>query len=188
MSYAKALYTEIRDRLRSELPAIGTLTRFNNQFEQMEESQVLELPAVLIEIAETSWANTSKFQQSGTAIVRIHIGQELYGDFTDGSEFESKALSTFDLPQSIYLALQGFSGSCFSSMTRINSFIDSSYDHLTVDQIEFTTSISDRSADPDNTGTLLSPSPGLETPGEIADEVTGKPVGPVVIIAPPSVL
>lgn len=129
---------------------IQFLDLYNRQFEQLEQGKDIEvnsfdLPAVLVQL-KVVWALQAKGIQRGDCTITLHIGQELYEN-TDAQSPESlDALGRiFDLPQEIYLALQGLTGANFTGLVRIDSEPDADYTNLNVQRVVFKTTITDAS-------------------------------------------
>ncbi|MDJ1494159.1 hypothetical protein QNI19_14540 [Cytophagaceae bacterium DM2B3-1] len=147
----KELFLAISTKLMAAGLGIKWMDVYNRQFENLEldrnnDSTIVPLPAVLVEMSVDKWDGQSKGIQIGECIVTLHIGQDLYEDTYDGSPDQIKALSNiFDLPEAIYLQLQGFKGATFSGLERTKHIPDTSFTNLNVQQVIFKTTLSDPS-------------------------------------------
>lgn len=142
----KELFLALVAQLAKEVPELVWIDLYNRQFENLPDSQAAPLPAVLIEIA-VDWSGVSKGVQNGSTLVVLHVGQDCYEDTNNQSPQQAEALSRlFDLPQRIYLALQGLTGDTFSGLERTRSEPDMDYTNLNVRRETFKTVISDNQA------------------------------------------
>ena len=101
----KEIFRKISEILREKFPKMQ-IEVFANQFEKLNREHnnelPLSLPAVLVEFANTEW-KTEKNRQVGDTIITIHIGQNLYSEYSSQTTDSFKVL---DLVQAIYLAIQ----------------------------------------------------------------------------------
>ncbi len=142
----KELFLALAAQLQDKIPELVWIDLYSRQFENLSESYASLLPAVLIEVA-VDWSGVSKGVQNGSTLVVLHVGQDCYEDTYSQSPQQAEALARlFDLPQRIYVALQGLTGATFSGLERTRSEPDTDYTNLNVQRITFRTIISDAEA------------------------------------------
>ena len=122
----KQLYLELAEQLKSikdeaGLSKIKHTDLWNKQVEFIEEEQPFDFPAVFIEFGEFPWRSQGGRVQDAQITMALHILTRAEGGTADGSDFQDDALAYLDLPGDINYALDGFSGSCFGSISRTRS-------------------------------------------------------------------
>ncbi len=147
----KALRTAIQTKLRTALPTLSRIDRFNNQYRKMEDEQAVDyaLGAVYVELNIGAWEQLAAQQiQEADCDIVLHVVRQYLGD-----TFEHTPLTVLDLPGSVYVALQGKTLSdgtgrdIANALVRTNSQEDNDHDGLEVDVITFRTRITDYLAD-----------------------------------------
>ncbi len=143
----KELFLALAAQLQAKCPELVWIDLYNRQFENLPESYASLLPAALIEMS-VDWSATAKGFQSGLATVVVYVGQDYYEDSQQQSGQQAEAAARlFDLPQKVYLALQGFTKQpAFSGLERVRSEPDTDYSNLVVQRIAFRTTIADAEA------------------------------------------
>lgn len=130
----KDLYLAVKARIIAQCPDIQFVHIYNNQFSQItdegRDNFSFPFPCAFVEIVAPN-----EIQQLGNGaqlyegvIVRIHIGDDYYNNYTDGSQDEN--LRIFDLRQSVYDALQKFTPDKCVTFVRVEESQD--FDHTNV--------------------------------------------------------
>jgi hypothetical protein len=144
----KELFIALGAALMNAGLQIKYIDLYKRQFENLEQDKEIvhnsfDFPAVLIEL-KVNWTSTAQGVQSGNCTVTLHIGQELYENTDYNSPESLNALANiFDLPQAIYLTLQGLTGLKFTGLVRTDDEPDVDYGNLNVHKLTFTTTITD---------------------------------------------
>lgn len=118
---------------------------YNNQFQTSNQEHVMPKPAILIQFADADWKTKANGIQQADCLIRLHIGMHNIADDNFYSSTKSEALKVDDYLDIIQEALQGFSAECLGSMKRTKSYHDESHDHIFVQVMEYTASITDDS-------------------------------------------
>lgn len=149
----KAVRLKLRDKLRTALPNLARIDRFNNQYNRLDEEDPIdwEKGAVFIEIDKEGWEQLGAQQiQETDALIRVHVCRMFLGDTFDDSNSD---LAILDLPGAVYLALQGKvlvddqGRTIANALVRTDDQEDNDHDGLEIDIITFRTRITDYLAD-----------------------------------------
>lgn len=139
----KDLYQAISGKLGLSVPMLRHIDRYNQSTIEGQNTPFL-LPAALIDFGNPTWTrNNNVGIQQGTFEIRIHIFQEIYENFLEGDSTQIKALETFDLIESVYLALQDFSGEKFTPLERTSNETPNNWSTFMEDVIAFSTIYTD---------------------------------------------
>lgn len=154
----KEIFLKICELLGEKYPKMPVEV-FANQFDKSlrehNNELPLALPAVLVEFSNTEWKN-EKGRQLGDTIITIHIGQDLYTEYSSKKEDAFKVL---DLVQVIYLAIQNQTTPISTPFTRKTTKYDKEEKNLCVYQMDFSTQIFDDSIS--NNDSLLFVTPDI---------------------------
>ena len=121
------LILEIEERLRAEVPELGTVDenygQFQKMFEEDEESDIYPVvsPAALIDVREVSWSNLSGAQQRGVATVVVALAIDCYDDTHATSEQRQRISERMSLMKRVHWALQGWKPSETTKLIRIQT-------------------------------------------------------------------
>lgn len=120
------------------MPIINKCTLFNAQFDNEKQESPFKFPAVFIEFTDVIYGDMTYNTQAITDMtVRLHIGCKV----TDIED-----LTIFDLKQTIYQALQGWTSGYFGRLTRVAEGPDYAHDRVLVWTQDYKTTGKDYSA------------------------------------------
>ncbi len=152
----KQIFLKISQLLQEGYPNMPVEV-FANQFDRLLRENNNELPlatpAVLVEFSNTEW-KTEKGRQVGDTIISIHIGQDLYSEYSSKKEDAFKVL---DLVQAIYLLIQNQTTEISTPFKRKTTKYDKEQRNLCVYQIDFFTQIYDDSESNNNSLLYVTP-------------------------------
>ncbi|MGE0636004.1 MAG: hypothetical protein AB7G44_03445 [Bacteroidia bacterium] len=141
----KAAHLLLRTALRTALPAIARIDRFNHQYENLNEEDPVDwnAGAIYIEFSNTIWETEGDgISQQGDTEIRLHICRSFFGDTHE--ENNSPALGgVMDLPIEVFKTLQGKalqdanSRDVIANIMRISSQEDNDHDGLEIDVVSF---------------------------------------------------
>lgn len=132
----KQIFIKVCELLADKYPNMP-VEMYANQFEKLlgehNNELPLRLPAVLVEFSNTDWI-TEKGRQVGNTIMAIHIGQDLYSEYSSKTQDSFKV---FDFVQTIYLALQNQTTTISTPFKRKTTKYDREEKNLCVYQLDF---------------------------------------------------
>jgi hypothetical protein len=137
----KILYQALANLLATNEKVV-TVDLYNQNYFN-EGKKTLALPAILIDFGTTPWSRNKQGVQQGEMTIRFHIVNELYEDFFEGAETQSRALEIFDFVEEVYLLLQDFSGETFSKLERTQTDTDTNFDSVIIHILTFKTLYTD---------------------------------------------
>lgn len=155
-TYDPALYPDGVFNEDMAMPGLKLVDKQMGQFNHPELAQLLPLPAILIGFRKTNWESQSRSVQSGSSILTFWVYYENYADSFVGSMNEDIALKFFDFNEAVHQALQGYDGDLFTALDRISDEDDEEQDMIIGTIFEYTTIITDSSADADRKATAVS--------------------------------
>jgi hypothetical protein len=129
------------------LPGLKWVDKQMGQFNHPELAQLVPLPAILIGFRKTNWESESRRVQKGDSILTFWVYYENYADSFTGSMNQDIALKFFDYNEEVHKALQGYDGDTFTKLDRISDEDDEDQDMIIGTIFEYSTLISDFSAD-----------------------------------------
>jgi hypothetical protein len=129
------------------LPGLAWVDKQMGQMNHPELSQLVPLPAILIGFRKTTWNSESRRVQKGDSVLTFWVYFENYADSFTGSINQDIALRFFEFNEQVHLALQGYDGDLFTRLDRISDEEDEEQDMIIGTLFEYSTIISDRSAD-----------------------------------------
>ena len=125
------------------------IARWNNQFSQDAMEGAITSPVFAIAFSEIDWTNKQNNQQQGEMIISIYIA---YATIADSNFYETEsnqeAYKRDEYSQDVQIALQGFNMGAAGTLQRIREVEDDNHDHLTIDRIDYLTTVHDELADP----------------------------------------
>jgi len=150
----KILFQSIKQRLKDEVAEFNGVKNkpvaelgiriFNRQDLDPERHNVLPLRFVLVEFSQTEWLQETRGTQKGTVTVTVRVGfNSPNNDKLDESGF-------FDFEEAVHKALHGFGGDCFTNLQRIADRADENFDHVYIQEIDYSTELTDDSAAENN--------------------------------------
>lgn len=149
----KAARTAIRARLRSAIPDIGHIDRYNGQYldaTYRQESGIdYDAGAIFIETSTPQWETLGDgLTQEGDSTIRVHVCRSFLGDTFDDAE-EQVGHAVPDLVNAVHRALQAWAASdgqnrtIATALMRTGSTEDNDHDGLEVDVLEYSTRLTD---------------------------------------------
>ncbi len=127
--------------------ALDHIDVWNNQLAFWSETDPIPLPAIFVSIQVPIWETSGRNTQKGQAVVGIHVVQQVLASTHFKSSDKAKGLLKFDYLCEVHIALQGFSGPAHTAMHRNNTIADESHDGLIDHVMNYSTTITDNSAD-----------------------------------------
>jgi len=124
------LYESIRNRLKTQVPALKQVALWNNQTskENFGKENIQSYPSVLVEWGVVDYEQTANGEQVGTLDISLHvIAKSLKND--------DKA--PYVLAQLIFKALQGYNEAFYEPLTRKSEAPDQNHDEMFVFVITF---------------------------------------------------
>jgi hypothetical protein len=149
----KAARTALRTLLRTAIPDLGHMDRFNNQYSDtyLREEDAIDYDrgAIFIEVQTPTWETLGDGRtQEGDSTVRIHVCRTFLGDTHDDAE-ELAHHSRPDLVELVHRALQGRSltdgqgRTIATALMRTGSDEDNEHGGLEVDVLSYSTRFTD---------------------------------------------
>lgn len=132
------LFDALEARIKDEIPEIKTFRLFNNQFENEKQEKAFAFPALMVEFTDLNYtAKSESLQEADTSLI-FHLGF---------ASLKTEDREIFVLAQKVHQSLQAFAGvGLFSSLNRKREQQDSNHDGVIVWKMEYTTLLSDNSA------------------------------------------
>ncbi len=154
----KIIFLAIAGYLDSVLNTPGMITKYgqckyiardNNQFEMDAEEHAIPKPAIVIGFPDTDWDSKTNNQQNGALTISVKIA---YATIADSNFYETQnntqAYKRDEYVQDVQIALQGLDLGLAGKLLRVREIEDNNHDHITIDQINYLTIVSDQLADP----------------------------------------
>jgi len=143
----------LRKRILKKIPVISKIDRYNRQYENLEEEEAADYESgvIFIEILPTTWEHLAGNIQEADATIRLHVCRTFYGD-SSSIEDVTEPLDILDLPVEVYRKLNKFTmvdsegRTIARSLVRTGSTEDNNHQGLEVDIIDFSTRLTDYSA------------------------------------------
>lgn len=112
------LFSEIQDRLASEVPELLFIDLDTQQVERQDDSYSVQFPCVLINF-NAAWKGSDV--QTGTVNIQFRVYFQITEDTHHNSPNKSDAFLHLELMNKIHSKLQNFKGSSFSKLVRIET-------------------------------------------------------------------
>lgn len=126
---------------------------FNDQFNAEQEEHAIPKPAIAIDFPNAdNWLTKTNNRQTGDLIISIYVAQHTIADsnyFASALDKE-EAMKRFEYLQDIQNLLQGRDLGSAGKLSRTNDFQDINADHISVDRIDYVTTVEDCLSDPEN--------------------------------------
>lgn len=127
-----------------EVPGLKWYDKQRGQVAHLTKELGIPFPAVLISFPDADFEQLGGGAQKGMTTVRITTLFENFADTFYGSPNQDVALKYFHFNDLIFETLNGFSGSCFSSLVRVRETEDEDHDFLIITTIDFATEITEQ--------------------------------------------
>lgn len=144
MSIKGDIFKAVQDQLYEK---VGNLWVDKNmgQVAMLDRFDTFPLPAVLMEFGRGTYRSVSRGVQEWTGIIRFYLLYENNSHSDVESEDRDLALGFFEFAEAVHLALEGFSGEDFTSLTRVADEEDNNHTHMVVSVVEYAFTYIDRS-------------------------------------------
>lgn len=146
--------------MKAEYGEVMYIAPFNDQFNNEDQEHAIPKPAIAIGFPSSDgWETKTNNQQQGQLLISIYV---VFHTIADGNYFASaeekaKAMKRFDYLQEIQNALQGMNLGAAGTLHRTNEYEDTNHDHVSVDRIDYLTTVEDCLADPSNNYIEITP-------------------------------
>jgi hypothetical protein len=125
----KQVFTTIQAQLKAKVPALKTVTRWNNQLGNTDTEKLVRFPACFYQLVGIRSSTISKGIQHHQATLRLR--------FADAGLAVEK-LQTYEVEDAAYLVLQNFSGDpLLVGLDRIGADPDDNYDACEVLVVDY---------------------------------------------------
>lgn len=161
MSVKKHTQKEIGAYLKQEVPSLAFVDKYRGQLDS-QGIFTFPRPAVFISFGRFEWESQVDGSQIGTGLIKFRIAVENYADSYEGSINQDLALDFFEFNEKVHEALQGLSGTYFSTLQRVTDEDDEDHGNVIVTVMEYQTTIIDRSARTDKNYVLVDPELNIE--------------------------
>ena len=136
----KQLYLDIKGKIKAikdenDEQIIKHFDIWNQQVDFLEQETPFAYPAMFIEFEPIQWQMLGNRMQQAELTVKIHIVTRWLAQTADYSPTESDALDYLDLPDKIFVALQGAAVTASNGFMRTASFINHNHADI-LDSIE----------------------------------------------------
>lgn len=130
------LFTDICDRLNTNVPELNWIDMDWGQLELPEQSYPLQFDACLISFPEIPWDTLTRGAQDGVVNILVKVCVDMYNDTHIVNNVTAPdralAITKLQLVNKIQAALHGFEGTYFSKLTRKRSVEEKRQDGLKV--------------------------------------------------------
>ena len=161
MSVKKHTQKEIGAFLKQEIESLEFVDKYRGQLDA-QGIFTFPRPAVFISFARFEWESTVDGSQRGQGLIKFRIVVENYADSYEGSVNQDLALEFFDFNEKVHEALQGLSGTYFSSLNRKTDEDDEDHGNVIVTIMEYETTLVDNSACETKNYVLVDPALNVE--------------------------
>jgi hypothetical protein len=149
MSKKADIFKALQNRLYEQLEGIEPfqsvwVDKNMGQLSALNTHDTFPLPGILIEFGRGTYRTLSRGVQEWTGIVRLQLIYETLGHSATESQDRDLALEFFEFNELVDDALEGFSGTDFTSLMRIGDEEDNSHEQVVVSVIEYQFSFIDR--------------------------------------------
>jgi len=161
MSAKKHTQKEIGSYLKQQVANLAFVDKYRGQLDS-PGIFTFPRPAVFISFGRFEWQSQVDGSQLGTGLIKFRIVVENYADSYEGSINQDLALDFFDFNEKVHEALQGLSGTYFSTLERQTDEDDDDHGNLIVTIMEYQTTILDNSANVSKRYVLVDPELNVE--------------------------
>jgi hypothetical protein len=142
MRYKEIIYKDLSKLLKDKVSELLWVDKEQGQFDSDREFD-LPMPAATINFNETRWQKVGKTQRNGEVVIQIRTAYLQYAQsHVDSSDFD-EALKFWDFNAKVVEALEGMSGSCYSSLELISDLEPDDHRDLIVSVFLFSTNVSE---------------------------------------------
>ncbi len=136
----KQLYLDIKNKIKAikddnDLQLIKHFDIWNQQVDFLEAETPFEYPAVFIEFEPIQWQTQANRVQQAELLVKIHIVTRWFAQTADYSPTEDISLNYLDIPDKIFIAIQGTATTNSGGLMRISSIVNHNHGDI-LDSIE----------------------------------------------------
>lgn len=132
--------------------SVDYISVWNDQFNAEDEEHVIPKPAIAIDFpAADGWKTATNNWQTGSLVISVYVAYHTIADsnfFASDLEKE-ESMKRFDYLQDVQILLQGLNLGAAGKLSRTNEYQDTNADHISVDRIDYLTTVEDCLADPD---------------------------------------
>ena len=117
------IYKDIRNRLKTMVPELQLIDLDTGQLELQTDSYPILCPAVFIDFQGSSaWINTTQQLYIGDVNINIRIVFDIIEDMSNltPDAISDEAISKLQVQTKIHIALAGFAGSNYNSLTLLS--------------------------------------------------------------------
>lgn len=115
----KDLYTELSEKITTNLPNVEWVDLWHNQVNFLEDEHPFPTPAVFLSFRTMQVEDAGKKVQNVRLQLDCYLFYETFADTYHGSSNQESALNFLNLINSLYTLLHGTSGENYSSMRRL---------------------------------------------------------------------
>lgn len=138
MNSKLAIFDALQARIKDEVPEIKTFKLFNNQFAKEPTEKAFGFPALMVEFSDLVYTSKSESLQEADTNIVFHLGF---------ATLKTEDRDVFLLAEKVNQSLQGFFGlDLFSPLNRTREQQDTDHDGVIVWRSEYTTLLTDNSA------------------------------------------
>lgn len=112
------LIKDIILRIKTELPEIVFIDLYHEQDRYSQKNYPFPLPAILFELQNIDWQNTTFRVQTGICTIRVHILTDKVLDTFDTAEKHQQAIDEIMLTEKVWAALEGLESPWYSKLNR----------------------------------------------------------------------
>lgn len=132
------LFDALSARIKAEIPEMKTFRLYNNQFAKEGVEKAFPFPALMVEFVDLNYTAKSESLQEADVNVVFHLAF---------ASLKTEDRAVFELAQKVNQSLQGFFGvDLFSPLNRKREQQDTDHDGVIVWRLEYTTLLSDNTA------------------------------------------
>ena len=148
------LYTEILERLKTEVPELQYIEQDLGQLENYELRPPVAWPCVLMDLDDFDFSDDGgELIQEGDGFVQIRVGLVQYSQSNNlvPDNIRENALYYMEVTQKVYVALHGWAPTGFGRLVRRKMITEKRDDDIRVKVLRFSVSYKDASAKPAKT-------------------------------------
>ncbi len=150
------IFTDIQNKIRTDVPEIAWIDIDEAQFEAFGENAPVNYPCVLVDIPAAAYEQQLSLAQTANLTVRIRVAFRVFERLNDlvPTEFRDEALAHFDILQKVMRAVHGLHSEHFGQLIRQSFTKGQSIDPKIYD-VAYTCTMNDKSLQPDETEITL---------------------------------
>lgn len=156
MSAKGHTFLEISTYLMANVEGLEFVDKDKGQLEDISNF-VFPRPAVFMSFGRFEYTSTGTRTKVGKGVIRFRTAIENYADSYTGSINQEQALAFFEFNEMVHQALEGLSGTYFTSLNKIADEDDTDHKNVIVTVLEYECSLADDSADQKKNFVLTDP-------------------------------